>query len=275
MNIDDFHVAGAWTRGNLLENKFLSTRNVQEREVFRRRADKNQVVVLGIVQREEAATLYANELVKRGEDGVQLVDCQHFTYACVVIQDLRFRIRCRVVITHAPVGPPRKRRVAENHPGLFGAGKKALPENMKRRGCRVNFGARFRIGIVPREQQRGQTSDGNSEKYGEDDDGDHPVARRLLKRRAFVPGFSQRATMISHRRRGSWMKRQDIGPFCQFDPDWIGGPFGVVGLLPLRSKAPRLYPNHGVQLRAKMRLASKTFAPTFTPFHAQPQLLNN
>src|SRR6267142_6820144 len=155
------------------------------------------------------------------------------------------------------------------------AGKKALPENMKRRGCRVNFGARFRIGIFPREQQRGQTSDGNSEKYGQDDDGDHPVARRLLKRSAFVPGFSQRATMISHRRRGSWMKRQDIGPFWQFNPDGISGPFGGIVLRQLRSKAPRLYANHGVQLGVKIRLAAKDFGRNLILFQGNARMIQN
>src|ERR1700682_4390571 len=275
MSIDDFHVAGAWTRGNLLENKFLGTRNVQERQVFRRRTDKNQVVVLGIVQREEAATLYANALVKRGEDGVQLVDCQDFTYACVVIQDLRFRIRCRVVITHALVGPSRKGRIAENHPGLFGAGQKALPENVKRGRCRLNFGARFGGGIFSRDQPRGQPSDGSSEKYGEDDDGDHPLARGLLKRSTFVPGFSQRGAMISHRRRGSWMKRQDIGPFWQFDPDGIGGPFGAIVLRQLRSKTPRLYANHGVQLGIKIRLAAKDFGRNLILFEGNARMVKN
>jgi len=73
---------------------------------------------------------------------------------------------------------------------------------------RVEFRARFSVGTFPRDQQRGQPSYGSSEKYGEDDDGDHPLTRRLLKRSAFVPGFSRHATMISNRRRGSRMKRQ-------------------------------------------------------------------
>jgi len=211
--------------------------------------------------------------VKRGEDGVQLVNCQHFTYTCVVVQDLRFRIPCRVVITHALVGPSGKRCVAENHPGLFGAGKKALPENVKRSRYRLNFGARFSVGIFPRDQQRGQPCDGSSEKYGEDDDGDHPLARRLLKRSAFVPGFSQHATMISNRRRGSRMKGQDIGPFWQFDPDGIGGPFRGIVLRQLRSKAPRLYANHGVQLGIKIGLAAKDFGRDLILFQGNARMV--
>src|ERR1700694_4463516 len=275
MNIDDFHVAGAWTRGNLLEDKFLSTRNVQERQVFRRRTDKNQVVVLGIVQREEAATLYANALVKRGEDGVQLVDCQHFTYPCVVIQDLRFRIPCRVVIAHALVGPSGKRRIAENHPGLFGAGQKALPENMKRGRYGLNFGARFGGGIFPCDKQRNQPSNSSGEKDGQDDDGDHPLARRLQKESTVAPGFSRRTAMISNRRRGSLVKRQDVGPFWQLNPDGIGRPLGGIVLRQLRSKAPRLNANHGVQLGIKIGLAAKNFGRNLILFQGDTRMVQD
>jgi hypothetical protein len=81
--------------------------------------------------------------------------------------------------------------------------------------------------------------------------------------------------MISQRRRGSGMKRQDIGPFWQFDPDGIGGPFGGVVLRQLRSKAPRLYANHGVQLGIKIRLAAKDFGRDLILFQGNARMVQN
>jgi len=163
MDIEDFHVAGARTSGNLLEDEFLRTGDVQQGQVFRRGADKNQVVVFCIVEREKTAALYANALTKQAEDSIQLVDCQHFADTRVVIQDLRFRIARRVVIAHALVGPSRKRGVAENNPGLFGASQKTLPENVKRRWRRLNFGTGIRSGIFSSDKQSSQPNDGGGE----------------------------------------------------------------------------------------------------------------
>ena len=74
MNIDDFCVSAAVTGGNLLEDKFVSARNIKERQILRGRADKNEVIVLGIIQGKKASAFDAYLLVKRRKDLVEFVD---------------------------------------------------------------------------------------------------------------------------------------------------------------------------------------------------------
>src|ERR1700724_3212901 len=68
MKINNFHGAGAWSRGELLKDEFLGVGEFQKREVLRRRTNEDEIVVLGIVEGKQASALDANWLMKTGQD---------------------------------------------------------------------------------------------------------------------------------------------------------------------------------------------------------------
>src|SRR2546425_7412738 len=119
MHVHNLQIAFAPAGNHALKNKLLRTWNLQKSEVFRWRADKNQVVVLGVVEGEEAAAFYANPMMEKAEDVIEFVNRQDLTHARVMIQNGVPGVVSRFVIAHPRLGTPDKCRIAEDHPGLF------------------------------------------------------------------------------------------------------------------------------------------------------------
>ena len=69
------------------ENKFLRSRNIEQREIFRGRADENQVVVLGVVQREQGSALNPDRTIEERENMVEFMNGQHLSHAGVVVEN--------------------------------------------------------------------------------------------------------------------------------------------------------------------------------------------
>ena len=131
MDIDNFRISLADSRRHCFEDELLRARNLEECQILRRRPHENEVVVLGIVEREEAATLDADFLVKQIKGVVQAVNRQHFTDACIVVKYLLSAISRRVEVPDSHVGHTYEGRIAENHQRLLRAGQKSFPENVQ------------------------------------------------------------------------------------------------------------------------------------------------
>ncbi len=136
MNIDDFGVAAANADGDLAKDEFLGAGNVEQGEIFGRRADEDEVVVLGVVERKQAAAFYANFLVEKIEDAIEFVDGEDFADAGVVIEDRLALIAGGVEVAHANVGASGEWGVAEDDPRFSGPVRKPLQKVGRRRGCR-------------------------------------------------------------------------------------------------------------------------------------------
>src|ERR1051325_2679351 len=134
MRVDDFHSAHAATRSDLFEDEFLSIWQLQKGQVFRRRANENEIVVLGIVQGKQTTALDANLLMKFSENTIESVNGQHFADSRVMIKDRRAGVLGAIVIAHADVWSAYKSGVAEDNPRLLRAGEKSFPEYMKGQG---------------------------------------------------------------------------------------------------------------------------------------------
>ena len=87
MDVDDFRIAFAGAGFDAVKDEFLRAGNFEQSEIFQRRADENQIVVLGIVEREQAATLDAQVAMESVEERVEFVDGDDFADAGVVIED--------------------------------------------------------------------------------------------------------------------------------------------------------------------------------------------
>src|ERR1700687_6482110 len=67
MKIDDFHGARARPRSDLFECEFLGVWQLQERQIFRRRANEDEIVVFCVIQGKPATAFDANLLMKSSE----------------------------------------------------------------------------------------------------------------------------------------------------------------------------------------------------------------
>src|SRR5207302_7067215 len=114
------------------KNKFLGSWNFQQCQVLERRADKDQIVVLSVVQGKKTAAFYPDLPMEQSENAIEFVDGQYFANAGVVVQNKAALIFDGIVIAHARFRPTDECRVAENHPGLFLSGHKSIPEDSKR-----------------------------------------------------------------------------------------------------------------------------------------------
>src|ERR1700731_1007137 len=131
MKIDDLHGAHARPRSDLPEVEFLDIWQLQEGQIFRRRANEDEIVVFCVIQGKQAAALDANLLMKLPENIIQRVYRQHFADSSVVIQDHRAGIPGTIVIAHASVRPADEGSVTEDDPRLLRPGKKPSPEKVK------------------------------------------------------------------------------------------------------------------------------------------------
>ncbi len=87
MHVNYFHGSRGDARSDFLEHEILRAREFQEREVFGRRTDENEIVVFGIVQGEQASSLDANLLAQLPKDLIQSVHGDHFSDSRVVVED--------------------------------------------------------------------------------------------------------------------------------------------------------------------------------------------
>src|SRR5258708_3286990 len=127
MKIHDLHGAHAWSRSNLFEGEFLSGWQLQEGEIFRRRANEDEVVVFGVVQGKQAAGVDGNLLMKFSKNVIQGMHRQHLTDSGVEVRDYRAGILSTIVVAHANVRPADEGCVAEDDPRLLGSGEKPSP----------------------------------------------------------------------------------------------------------------------------------------------------
>jgi hypothetical protein len=104
-----------------LEHKLLRARQIQQRQIFRRRSHKNQIGILGVVERKQTAPLDPSFLTQRPKHLVQRVDGQHFSYTRIVIANRGLLIVPRIEISHPAFGTPHERRIAENNERWFRA----------------------------------------------------------------------------------------------------------------------------------------------------------
>jgi hypothetical protein len=86
--VDNGMVALAGAGSKLLENEFLSAGNLQKRKILHGRTNENQIVILGVVQRKETSSFDADAAAEQAEDAIELMDCQDFANAGVVVENV-------------------------------------------------------------------------------------------------------------------------------------------------------------------------------------------
>src|SRR5207248_11318359 len=86
VQVDDRKIPSSRTRIKPLKNKLLRAGYIAQRQIFRRRADKNQIVVLGTVQREQATTLDPNLPAQRCEYPIEIMYRQHFSHSGLMVE---------------------------------------------------------------------------------------------------------------------------------------------------------------------------------------------
>src|SRR2546426_4244134 len=131
VQIDDRKIPSSRTRIKALKNKLLRAGYIAQRQIFRRRADKNQIVVLGIIQREQAPTLDPYLPVQRCENAIKIMHRQHFSHSGVMVENQVTRVSRRIEIAHSRFRAPNESPVAKDHPRLLRAGEKSTPERSK------------------------------------------------------------------------------------------------------------------------------------------------
>src|SRR5260370_18545092 len=133
VHVGDFHGPFGNAGSNSLKDETLSVRNLEEGQILNRRTDENEIVILGIVQREKAPAFNANALVKLRKDVVQSMDGEHFADPCVVIQYACPCVLTGVIIAHSCIRTPDESRIAKDDPRFLRAGDKSSPEDLKNR----------------------------------------------------------------------------------------------------------------------------------------------
>src|SRR2546426_7194875 len=131
VQVDDRKIPSAWTRIKPLKNKLLRAGYIAQRQIFRRRADKNQIVVLGIVQGEQAPAFDPNLPVQRCEYPIEIMYRQHFSHSGVMVENQITRVARRIEIAHSRFRASNERPIAKDHPRLLRAGEKSAPERSK------------------------------------------------------------------------------------------------------------------------------------------------
>src|SRR5436309_12781879 len=99
--------------------------------MFRRRANEDEIVVLGVIERKQATALDANLLMKFCENSIESVHRQHFADSGVMIRDHGPGIPGTIVVAHANVRPADEGGVAEDDPRLLRPSHQASPETVK------------------------------------------------------------------------------------------------------------------------------------------------
>ena len=87
MNVDHRQVALARSGHKTLKDEFAGPGDIQQSQVLGRRSDEDQIVILGVIEREEGAALDPKGTIEQIEDAVELMDSQHFSDASVMVED--------------------------------------------------------------------------------------------------------------------------------------------------------------------------------------------
>ena len=122
--------------GRALKNKLVSAGDVPQAQVFCRRANKDQIIVLRVVEREQASALDPYLTVQLGKNLVKVVNREYFSHAGVMVENRLPRIACRIEVAQAGLRASDKCPVAEDHPWGVGSGAKGMPEHTKNRLAR-------------------------------------------------------------------------------------------------------------------------------------------
>ena len=136
MDIENREISFARTRIEALENELAHAGDIGKREIFRRRSHENQVVVLGVIQREQRPSLHAKLAIEKIKHTIQLVNREDLSDTGVVIEDESPRIGCWIEIPHSGFGTSHKTSIAKNDPRLLWTRHEAIPEKLicRRRG---------------------------------------------------------------------------------------------------------------------------------------------
>src|SRR5947209_3318548 len=119
--IDDNEIASSHRGIEPAEHEVLRAWDIQERKIFRRRTDKNQILVLGIVERKQAASFHPQGMFQNRKYLVQFVNTENLAYTGVVVENRPLGIGSSIVVFHARLRAAHELGIAENHPGLVGA----------------------------------------------------------------------------------------------------------------------------------------------------------
>jgi len=84
MEVQNRKIAFTRTGSEALKHKLLISRDVEQGQIFGGRTDKNQIIILCVVKREQSPTLYPKRTVEQIKNAVQLMDRQHFSDRCVM-----------------------------------------------------------------------------------------------------------------------------------------------------------------------------------------------
>src|SRR5215469_14497316 len=128
MHVEDAQVSLTGTRFYSFEDELARPWQLQQGEIFRRRPHKNEIVILGVVKRKQAAPLHSNFAMHRAKYPVKFMNGQHLAHSCVVVKNLVARIPDGIEIAHTSLGSADERTVAENHPRLLSILGKSTPK---------------------------------------------------------------------------------------------------------------------------------------------------
>src|SRR5581483_10193077 len=134
VHVGDAEGAFVWTGFEPLEDELLTTRKVQEGQVLSRRANEDQIIVAGVVERKKAAALYSDGLVQLIENVIQVVNRQHLANPRVVVEDEFTGIALRVQIAHAGFRAADKCSIAKDYPRRIRSSRELAPESTQRSG---------------------------------------------------------------------------------------------------------------------------------------------
>src|SRR5260370_16332988 len=127
MKIDDLHGAHKRPGSNLLEDKFLRVGQLQERQILRRRANEDEIVVFGVIQGKQATALDANLLMKFSENIIEGVHRQHFAHSGVMIRNPPAGILGSIVLIHPNLRPAGKGLLLEGYPRISSPSANLFP----------------------------------------------------------------------------------------------------------------------------------------------------
>src|SRR6266849_572428 len=87
MHVDELRIAFARTGRYAVKDKLLRSRYFQKGQIFQRRSDEDQIVVLGIIEREQAAALHAYLPMENCKQMIEFMHRQDFAHPGVVVED--------------------------------------------------------------------------------------------------------------------------------------------------------------------------------------------
>lgn len=128
VEVANAEIAFAGAVGDTLKDELAGAWNFEKGQIFGGRTDEDQVAVLGVVERKEAAALDAKGVMQGTEELVQGVDGEDFADASVVIPDGVWAVLRWVEVTHAGFRAAEEGGVAEDDPGLVGALEEGTPK---------------------------------------------------------------------------------------------------------------------------------------------------